>query len=86
LDANVSRDLSAIFDVEDVVPGQYTLEVSSPGLDRPLTRAEDLLLTDPAAAKAAVGKASQADDLLAFVRRQAADATAQARFRPLAAL
>jgi len=39
--AKVSRDLSAIFDVEDVVPGQYTLEVSSPGLDRPLTRAED---------------------------------------------
>jgi len=39
--ARVSRDLSAIFDVEDVVPGQYTLEVSSPGLDRPLTRAED---------------------------------------------
>jgi len=39
--AKVSRDLSAIFDVDDVVPGQYTLEVSSPGLDRPLTRAED---------------------------------------------
>src|SRR3954464_16067567 len=39
--AKVSRDLSAIFDVDDVVPGQYTLEVSSPGLDRPLTRPED---------------------------------------------
>ena len=39
--AKVSRDLSAIFDVDDVVPGQYTLEISSPGLDRPLTRAED---------------------------------------------
>jgi ribosome maturation factor RimP len=39
--ASVSRDLSAIFDVDDVVPGAYTLEVSSPGLDRPLTRAED---------------------------------------------
>ncbi len=39
--AKVSRDLSAIFDVDDVVPTQYTLEVSSPGLDRPLTRAED---------------------------------------------
>jgi ribosome maturation factor RimP len=34
--ANVSRDLSAILDVEDLVPTQYTLEVSSPGLDRPL--------------------------------------------------
>ena len=39
--AKVSRDLSAIFDVDDVIPAQYTLEVSSPGLDRPLTRAED---------------------------------------------
>src|SRR3982751_6608696 len=34
--ASVSRDLSAIFDVEDVIPTAYTLEVSSPGLDRPL--------------------------------------------------
>src|SRR5712671_4453252 len=39
--ANVSRDLSAIFDVEDVVPTAYTLEVSSPGLDRPLRRPDD---------------------------------------------
>lgn len=34
--AKVSRDLSALLDVEDVVPAAYTLEVSSPGLDRPL--------------------------------------------------
>jgi ribosome maturation factor RimP len=33
--------LSAILDVEDVIPGAYTLEVSSPGLDRPLTRPDD---------------------------------------------
>jgi ribosome maturation factor RimP len=39
--ANVSRELSAILDVEDLVPSAYTLEVSSPGLDRPLRRAED---------------------------------------------
>jgi ribosome maturation factor RimP len=39
--ANVSRDLSAILDVEDVVPTSYTLEVSSPGLDRPLRGAQD---------------------------------------------
>jgi len=39
--ANVSRDLSAILDVEDVVPTAYTLEVSSPGLDRPLRSADD---------------------------------------------
>src|SRR2546422_11281617 len=39
--ARVSRDLSAILDVEDVVPTSYTLEVSSPGLDRPLRHADD---------------------------------------------
>ena len=39
--ANVSRDLSAILDVEDAVPVAYTLEVSSPGLDRPLRHADD---------------------------------------------
>jgi ribosome maturation factor RimP len=37
----VSHELSAILDVEDVVPGTYTLEVSSPGLDRPLRHADD---------------------------------------------
>jgi len=39
--AHVSRDLSAILDVEDVVPAAYILEVSSPGLDRPLRTADD---------------------------------------------
>jgi ribosome maturation factor RimP len=39
--ARVSRDLSAVLDVEDVVPNAYTLEVSSPGLDRPLRHAAD---------------------------------------------
>lgn len=40
--ANVSRDLSTVLDVEDAVPGgPYTLEVSSPGLDRKLLKPED---------------------------------------------
>jgi ribosome maturation factor RimP len=39
--AHVSRDLSAVLDVEDIVPTGYTLEVSSPGLDRPLRAADD---------------------------------------------
>lgn len=39
--ANVSRHLSALLDVEDPVPGSYTLEVSSPGLDRPLVTPAD---------------------------------------------
>jgi ribosome maturation factor RimP len=37
----ISRALSAHLDVEDPIPGAYTLEVSSPGIDRPLTRAQD---------------------------------------------
>ena len=32
----VSRQVSALMDVEDPIEGEYTLEVSSPGLDRPL--------------------------------------------------
>ena len=32
----VSRQLSAVLDVEDPISGEYTLEVSSPGMDRPL--------------------------------------------------
>ena len=39
--ARVSREVSAVLDVEDVVPTAYTLEVSSPGLDRPLRHADD---------------------------------------------
>lgn len=32
----VSREIAALLDVEDPIPGNYVLEVSSPGLDRPL--------------------------------------------------
>jgi ribosome maturation factor RimP len=37
----VSREIGTILDVEDPLPSAYTLEVSSPGLDRPLRGAED---------------------------------------------
>lgn len=37
----VSREIGTILDVEDPLPYAYTLEVSSPGLDRPLRQAED---------------------------------------------
>ncbi len=36
----VSRAVSELLDAEDPVPGQYTLEVSSPGVERPLRTAE----------------------------------------------
>jgi ribosome maturation factor RimP len=37
----ISRNLSPLLDAHDPVPGQYALEVSSPGIDRPLVRASD---------------------------------------------
>ena len=37
----VSEQLSVLLDVEDPFPGPYTLEVSSPGLDRALVKASD---------------------------------------------
>jgi ribosome maturation factor RimP len=39
--ARISRAVSAVLDVEDPIAGEYTLEVSSPGIDRPLTRLKD---------------------------------------------
>jgi ribosome maturation factor RimP len=39
--ASLSQALSAVLDVEDPIHGEYTLEVSSPGIDRPLTSLED---------------------------------------------
>jgi ribosome maturation factor RimP len=39
--AKISRAVSAVLDVEDPISGEYVLEVSSPGIDRPLTRLKD---------------------------------------------
>jgi len=39
--AKISIALSAVLDVEDPIEEEYTLEVSSPGIDRPLTRLKD---------------------------------------------
>jgi ribosome maturation factor RimP len=38
--SRVSHQLSELLDTQDVVPGTYTLEVSSPGINRPLKRPE----------------------------------------------
>jgi len=37
----LSREISVLLDVEDPVSGEYVLEVSTPGIDRPLTRRKD---------------------------------------------
>lgn len=39
--SNISRNLSAVLDVEDPIEEPYALEISSPGLDRPLVRLKD---------------------------------------------
>ncbi|MFA5581102.1 MAG: ribosome maturation factor RimP [Paracoccaceae bacterium] len=42
--ATISTAISALLDVEDPIEDEYTLEVSSPGIDRPLTRLKDFEL------------------------------------------
>jgi len=37
----VSKQVSGVLDVEDPIPGQFNLEVSSPGLERPLRKQQD---------------------------------------------
>jgi ribosome maturation factor RimP len=41
--ARISRTVSTILDVEDPIPGRYALEVSSPGIDRPLVKPRDFI-------------------------------------------
>jgi ribosome maturation factor RimP len=41
--ARVSREFGQLLDVEDIIPTSYHLEVSSPGLDRPLKKEEDFI-------------------------------------------
>lgn len=38
---NASREISAILDVEDIFSGKYSLEISSPGMSRPLIKLSD---------------------------------------------
>lgn len=39
----VSQQISALIDVEDPLPGSFNLEISSPGLDRPLRKQQDFI-------------------------------------------
>ncbi len=39
--SSISKILSPLLEVEDPIPGAYTLEISSPGIDRPLVKPED---------------------------------------------
>jgi ribosome maturation factor RimP len=54
--AEISRAVSALLDVEDPIAGAYVLEVSSPGIDRPLTRLNDFVRFAGHEAKLEVGQ------------------------------
>ena len=41
--ANISNQLGDIFDIREVIKGAYTLEISSPGIDRPISRDQDFV-------------------------------------------
>ena len=54
--AAISTAVSAVLDVEDPIEDMYTLEVSSPGIDRPLTRLKDFEVWDGYEAKIETGE------------------------------
>ena len=54
--AEISQAVSAILDVEDPILDEYTLEVSSPGIDRPLTRLKDFEMFEGYEAKIEIGE------------------------------
>ncbi len=58
---NMSRELSAVLDVEDPIPQAYSLEVSSPGIDRPLRTVEHFAHFAESEAKIAMGVGVQTD-------------------------
>ena len=63
----VNREISTILDVEDPLPFAYTLEVSSPGLDRPLRSSDDYARFSGRMAKVVVREA--VDNQKAFAGR-----------------
>ena len=54
--ALISQSISAVMDVEDPILDEYTLEVSSPGIDRPLTRLKDFEMFEGYEAKIETGE------------------------------
>ena len=54
--ASFSRAISILMDVEDPISSEYRLEVSSPGIDRPLTRAKDFAKWEGFDAKIELGR------------------------------
>jgi len=57
--ARVSRELGPLIDVKDVIMHPYTLEVSSPGVDRPLKKETDFVAAIGEKVKVRMGKLSK---------------------------
>src|SRR5437868_15329216 len=59
--ARISEAISTVLDAEDVVPGRYTLEVSSPGVERKLKKPQDFVRFTGSKAKLVV-RTAEGDD------------------------
>lgn len=79
--ANLNQQLGRILDEKDVIPQRYILEVSSPGLDRPLKEKKDFLrcinkkvkfyLSEPINGKIEVdGRIEKVGDALVYINRE----------------
>lgn len=62
--SNIARDLSPALDVEDPIPGRYNLEVSSPGVERPLKKEADYVRFQGEKAKLKLRTAVQGQKVL----------------------
>jgi ribosome maturation factor RimP len=66
--AKVSRELSHLLDIEDLIPQKYHLEVSSPGLDRPLKTERDFLRNKGEKVKLTVESDGQLDTFIGIIQ------------------
>ncbi|WP_368185511.1 ribosome maturation factor RimP [Aestuariibius sp. HNIBRBA575] len=91
--AKISTEISAVLDVEDPIIEAYTLEVSSPGIDRPLTRLKDFDRWDGYVAKIETSElidgrrrfkgnlaGTEGDDVLIEIEDQGQDVTIGLKF------
>ncbi|MBI5558546.1 MAG: ribosome maturation factor RimP [Deltaproteobacteria bacterium] len=66
--AKVSRELSHLLDIEDLIPQKYHLEVSSPGLDRPLQTERDFLRNKGGKVKLTIESDGQLDTVIGIIQ------------------
>jgi ribosome maturation factor RimP len=71
--SHVSRDLSTALDVADIVPHRYHLEISSPGVERPLKKERDFVRFSGKKAKLKLHTASHGQKVIVGMLEGAAD-------------